>query len=231
MGYSYRRLQHWLQNTPADRRSAAELIRSAMELAKASKQRYEIVTPLLSLPEPRLAKGTDHWLDKPALTTWMAEHSFTVRGKPVGAFRYLVWARDPEAAVQTAAVQLDKAAARASFTPAKGELAPLGLAFVAGVPKPLELGSPERSINLVSLVKEAQIYEVGLGELHVGVPPARNALDDALEQPAALNRRALAPALTGAWVALESLLTEVQVPKDPGRVVAATRAAAIVACS
>lgn len=43
--------------------------------------------------------------------------------------------------------------------------------------------------------------------------------------------RAIAPALTGAWVALEALLTEPQVFKDQGRVVAAKRAAAIVACS
>jgi hypothetical protein len=58
-------------------------------------------------------------------------------------------------------------------------------------------------------------------------------LDDALELAAPLNEGPMAPAVTGAWAALESLLYEPADKEDTekGRAIAADRLAALVTCS
>ncbi len=59
----------------------------------------------------------------------------------------------------------------------------------------------------------------------------RSTVDEALEIASALNQGPLAPAIAGGWAALESLLTEARDPDEREKVVAASRAAALVACS
>ncbi|MEU6657370.1 hypothetical protein ABZ904_51080 [Streptomyces sp. NPDC046900] len=63
----------------------------------------------------------------------------------------------------------------------------------------------------------------------------RSRIDDALELAAAVNRGPLAPAVAGAWAAVESLLSHPDDPKSEnersGKAVAADRMAAIIACS
>ena len=171
-----------------------------------------------------------HWLDSPTLLDWLNRNSFAPPVQPVvGGFRYSITARDPEAAVQVAAVQVERIEARATFAraPEDMRLNYQGRAYVSGVPESFPLFEQRRRVSLPSLFMGKHLYAVGVGNLHV-VERERSSIDDALDQAAALNSRALASALIGAWVALEALLTETQGAKD---IVAATRAAAIVACS
>ncbi|MCX4993475.1 hypothetical protein [Streptomyces sp. NBC_00568] len=63
----------------------------------------------------------------------------------------------------------------------------------------------------------------------------RSRIDDALELAAAVNRGPMAPAVAGAWAAVESLPTHPDDPKGEnersGKAVAADRMAAVIACS
>ncbi|MCX6398142.1 MAG: hypothetical protein NTV23_16770 [Propionibacteriales bacterium] len=66
------------------------------------------------------------------------------------------------------------------------------------------------------------------------VEGSRTQIDDALELAAPINRGSLGPAVSGAWAAVESLLTDPDDPRDDerfGKAVAADRLASIITCS
>jgi hypothetical protein len=80
-----------------------------------------------------------------------------------------------------------------------------------------------RGVDVLSLAREKTMYSTASHDL----------LDDALEMAAPLNAGPPAPAVSGAWSAIESLLSQAADTAEgmPGRVVAADRLAAIVTCS
>jgi hypothetical protein len=120
---------------------------------------------------------------------------------------------------------VQKLQARATY--ARGSLGdrlvPVGQVWVKGHPDPLPLASPPRGVDVLSLVREKTLYSL----------PVQGSIDDALELATPLNSGAPAPAVSGGWSAIESLLSRAADTGEgrPGRVVAADRLAAIVACS
>ena len=93
----------------------------------------------------------------------------------------------------------------------------------------IELRVPDRNAAIMSLVTEGQLLDVIPAKTYAA---ERHAIDDALELAAPLNSGGLAPAISGAWAALEALLTDSQdSDKKEGKVGAATHAARLVACS
>jgi hypothetical protein len=109
---------------------------------------------------------------------------------------------------------------------ARGEsgsrLEPVGQVWIAGHAA-LPVTAPARGVDALSLVREKTMYSTASNDL----------IDDALELAAPLNAGPPAPAVSGGWSAIESLLSH---PADtaegkPGRVIAADRLAAIVTCS
>ncbi len=95
--------------------------------------------------------------------------------------------------------------------------------WVAQYPDSLPVQPPARGADVLSLVRERTMYAV----------TGADRLDDALELAAPLNEGPPAPAVSGAWSAIESLLYH---PADKGdtetgRAVAADRLAALVVCS
>jgi hypothetical protein len=100
----------------------------------------------------------------------------------------------------------------------------VGRVWVATHPDPLPVQPPARGADVLSLKREGTMYAVA-GQ--------SSRLDDALELAAPLNEGPPAPAVSGAWAAIESLLHHPGDKADPdaGRAVAADRLAALVACS
>ncbi|MCW3844431.1 hypothetical protein ONA70_30525 [Micromonospora yasonensis] len=92
-------------------------------------------------------------------------------------------------------------------------------------PQPLPVQPPARGADVLSLKRERTMYSV----------TGSDRLDDALELAAPLNEGPPAPAVSGAWAAIESLLYHPGDKADPdserNRAVAADRLAALVACS
>ncbi|MFH8663091.1 hypothetical protein [Streptomyces afghaniensis] len=108
----------------------------------------------------------------------------------------------------------------------RGGVEPLPYIWVAGHSRSVPLDPPARCADVLTLVNEGHLYRVA---------GTRSRIDDALELAAVVNRGPMAPAVAGAWAAVESLLTH---PDDPrgenersGKAVAADRMAAIIACS
>jgi hypothetical protein len=114
--------------------------------------------------------------------------------------------------------------ARSSFArTGRGRLEPVGRVRVATHPDPLPLQPPARGADVLSLKRERTMYSV--------TGSAR--LDDVLELAAPLNEGPPAPAVSGAWAAIESLLYHPgdKAEADAGRAIAADRLAALVTCS
>jgi hypothetical protein len=231
-GYSPFYLRNWLRDHPSA--SAAELTEAAATLAAAPKREFEVVVPVLRVPHMDQLQGRIHWLTAAAVAEWFSRHAIDspLPAEVVGAFRYRILAYDAEAAAEISALLLERLTARVSFAPANDALRLLGSAFVAAYGKASSFSGGRQPAVIPSLVAEEQLHVVGVGRVDPETAQSER-LDDALELAGAINGRAVAPAITGGWAGLESLLTEPADSDDhgEGRVLAAARAADLIACS
>ena len=114
-----------------------------------------------------------------------------------GGFLYTIRAKDAAAAASQAGALVQALQARTSFDrTTRGGLQPVGTIWIASYLHALPLQPPDRGAQVLSLGTAATLYAA------VGT----NRLDDALELAAPLNQGTPAPAVTGAWSAIESLL-------------------------
>lgn len=202
-----------------------DLLSEAAELADRDDQEFEVLVPFVAIPDPgRLAEHLPEWRSPAQTAAWLARHNATEPPRHNGAFVYTFHAKDAAAAGRAAAANVRRLEARRTYARgAPRPLVPVGRIWVAGHPRPLPLAPASRGANILSLESEGTMYITDAGER----------LDEALELAAPLNNGSVATAATGAWAAIESLLTH---PADPGdleegKVVAADRLAAIVTCS
>lgn len=202
----------------------ADLLIEAQRLADQPDQDFEVLVPFVSVPDPgKLAQHLPEWRSAADTSAWWRAQSSGPVPRQNGAFAYQVRGKDVAAAVRTAAAKIDRIQARRSY--ARGSrrlLEPLGVAWVAGH-TPLRLDRPGRGAIVLALEREATMY----------LADANERLDEALELAAQVNGGPASSAVTGAWAAIESLLNHPGDPadRDEGRVVGASRLAAIVACS
>jgi hypothetical protein len=230
-GHSLGGLQRWLRDGRLGL-AATDLIAEAATLHARPLTTWKVIVPFRRLPDhERLAAHLPNWLPEPEVQALLQKSRIKTKHRPVvGALTYQIPARDPERAVEIAYELVERLQARAEFGSAPGSVVPLDQVIVDGQDRPMELSAPSRGAYVLSLAAERRQYVVGSKAQSLGAQ-SRSPVDDALEIAAALNNGPLAAALTGGWAALESMLTEPRDPDEQGRAVAATRAAALVACS
>ncbi|MBY8877484.1 hypothetical protein [Actinacidiphila acidipaludis] len=229
-GHSFTGLQRWIRDG-REGLSAFDVIREANLLAEKGSSVFEIYVPFKSLPKADdLTQGLSHWVTAQNAPAWLAHCDYAADQDEIGGFIYRAEARDFERAVEIASDLVDRVKARAKFSRSGGTVISCPNVWVKGVAGPQPLATANRGAYVLSLAAEKQIYSVGTGLQKPG-GDREEFIDDALELAATLNTGALAPAVSGAWAALESLLTEPRDPTEPGKVVAAVRAAQLVACS
>jgi hypothetical protein len=227
LGYHASHLLTWAERLGHQRATVANLVEDAAELARAPRQSYRVLVPLVATPRRELAEGLDTWLSKGAVISWLKQRGHDTSGLRVGGgFLYEMIARDPYGAADQARQLLDRMIARSSFLRrSRDGIRPTEHIWVDGHSQPVAVAGPARGADIISLVHEGHLYKVD---------GARQRIDDALELAAPVNRGAVGPAVAGAWAAIESLLSH---PDDPseaersGKAVAADRLAAIIACS
>jgi hypothetical protein len=226
LGHSSGQLHRWIRGIiEKPGTTIGDLLDSARELARRGDTRYEVLVPFLSVPDyQRLAVHLPEWRTATATAVWFRANNVTKPPRQYGAFLFTVTAKDPTAAARIAGTLVQRLQARATY--ARGEsgsrLEPVGQVWIAGHPA-LPVAPPARGVDVLSLVREKTMYSTASHDL----------LDDALEMAAPLNAGPPAPAVSGAWSAIESLLSQAADTAEgmPGRVVAAARLAAIVTCS
>ncbi|GAA3959417.1 hypothetical protein GCM10023085_47300 [Actinomadura viridis] len=230
-GHSPSGLHRWLQDGRT-RLSAAELVGEAAELLAAPTLTWEVIVPFRALPDhEEMAAHLSYWIPAHDAQALLQKAGMSARRtKVAGAMRYRIAARDVERAIEIAYDLVERLQARARFRATSGRVVPLDQVVIDGWHKPLPLRMPARGVHVRSLASKKRLYAVQRSTHRHG-QDERSPLDDALEIASALNEGPLAPALAGGWAALESLLTESRDPDERGKIVAAERAAALVACS
>jgi hypothetical protein len=219
-GYLFRWIKDYARVPDATLR---DLLEFAADLAAAGDSDFEVLVPFLVVPRPQLAAARLEWRDATQCSTWFSDNGLaSVRQN--GGFLYSIRAKDAVAAARQAGGLVQALQARTSFDrDTSGELMPVGHIWIAAYPERLPLQPPDRA---------AQVLSLGVTEtLYAAIGTDR--LDDALEMAAPLNQGAPAPAVTGAWSAIESLLYYPgdAADREEGRTVAAGRLAALIACS
>lgn len=227
-GHSSGHLRRWVNDLlRAKDATVTDLIDAAQRLADQTDERFEVLIPFRSVPDAQaLAEPLPEWRSPAATSAWLRAHD---PDRPLprhnGAFSYEIECKDPAAAVRVASAKIDRIQSRRSY--ARGAhrrpLEPIGQAWVAGQPSPFSLERPGRGAIVLSLESEATMY----------LADANERLDEALELAAPVNDGPASSAVTGAWAAIESLLNHPgdSSDREEGKVVAADRLAAIVACS
>ncbi|MFC8258392.1 hypothetical protein ACFUNF_12365 [Streptomyces sp. NPDC057291] len=229
-GHSFTGVQRWIRDGRRDI-SALELVREAAKLADQQIAEWEVFVPFVELPgHESLAVHLGHWSPRSNLPAWLDLCGYKLDDSHKGGFTYKIEARDYERAIEIADDMVERLKARSRFARLKGSVIPAHDVYVKGVLGNAPLRSGDRGAQILSLQSEKVIYAVGLDVQRTGTEH-RNFIDDALEVAATLNSGALAPAISGSWAALESLLTEPRDDTEKGKVVAAQRAAQLVACS
>lgn len=225
LGHSSGQLHRWVRTLiEKPGTTLGDLLDSACDIARQPENTYEVLVPFLSVPDhQRLAAHLPEWRSATETAAWFAANEIKPP-RQYGAFAFAVSAMDPTAAARTAGTLVQRLQARANY--ARGgsgsRLEPVGQVWIAGHP-PLPVAPPVRGVDVLSLVREKTMYSTDSNDL----------LDQALEMAAPLNSGPPAPAASGGWSAIESLLSQAADAGEgkSGRVVAADRLAAIVTCS
>jgi hypothetical protein len=226
LGHSSGQLYRWVREMmEKPGTTIGDLLDSACALARRRDADHEVLVPFRSVPDhQRLAAHLPEWRTATDVAAWFAANNVLKPPRQYGGFLFAISAKDPTAAARVAGNLVQRLQARACY--ARGEsgsrLEPVGQVWIAGHAA-LPVTAPARGVDVLSLVREKTMYSTASNDL----------IDDALELAAPLNAGPPAPAVSGGWSAIESLLSH---PADtaegkPGRVIAADRLAAIVTCS
>jgi hypothetical protein len=226
LGHSSGQLHRWVRGLiEKPGTTLGDLLDSACDLARRGDTKHEVLVPFRSVPDhQRLAAHLPEWRTATDTASWFVANNITKPPRQYGSFLFTITAKDPTAAARIAGTLVQRLQARAVY--ARGEsgsrLEPVGQVWIAGHPA-LPVAPPARGVDVLSLVREKTMYSTSSHDL----------LDDALEMAAPLNAGPPAPAVSGGWSAIESLLSQASDTAEgrPGRVVAADRLAAIVTCS
>lgn len=225
-GWSSGRLHRWIHGVAQlPDATLRDLLEYSVDLAACGDSEFEVLVPFLSVPEHQtLAERLPEWRPAPMVGAWFDAHGVMNPPRHNGAFLYQIKAKDPVAAARAAGALVLRLQARSAFArTGRGRLQPVGRVWVGTYPDPLPVQPPARGAAVLSLKRERTLYSV----------TGSDRLDDALELAAPLNDGPPAPAVSGAWAAIESLLYHPGDRADPdaGRALAADRMAALVACS
>jgi hypothetical protein len=228
-GHSMDGVNRWLRDGRLGL-SATNLITEAAALLTLPPTCWKVIVPFTALHDwEGLAANLSHWAGPRETEDIMALAGTKPAARVIGSLSYEIQARDPERALEIVSDVVERLQARARFA-VTGSVTPFDTAIVLNQGAAMPLRMPARGARVLSLAAEGQLYVVEAEPQHLG-DRRRSAVDEALEIASALNHGPLAPAVAGGWSALESLLTEARDPDERERVVAASRAAALVACS
>lgn len=221
LGFSPAYLHKWWTyriRHEAGTKMIGDLVEEAHQRVLQPLAAHDVIVPLSRATER--VQEVPGWLDAETASTLLTP----INHKPVaglsGAIRAEVMARDPGAAVEAMADLMDKYVARITLGGRGEHLAPMPYVWVAAPGRQHERLRlrRRRGLEIPVLIRREE-------PITGSVAPR---IDAALELLGSVDQGSAAPAVSGGWAAVETLLTA---PGDRGKVQAADRLAALVACS
>ena len=203
-------------------KSISELLNDANTLVSEPEKDFEALLVFEeAIPVDPKKPQPEHWLTNKQVSAWLQANNFSVAGiRQKGGYLIEMTARDERSIIDSAAETELRLISRINLgTPGAKGLKTFGTVWIKGEPKPFPIPHPRRRVEVHSLQRENQLYNL------------RNfgAVDAALELIEPLDAQPPSSAVAGGWAAIEALLTG---PGDRDqRVQAADRMAAIAACS
>jgi hypothetical protein len=203
-------------------KSLAELLMETDALVSEPEEEHEallIFQEAVSI-DPR-KPPPENWLTNKQVSEWLQANHFSASGlRQKGGYLLRKKARDIQSVVNAAAETEARLISRINLgTPRFGGLKSFGTVWIKGEQQPLPIPHPRRRVEVHSLQRENQLYNLR----NFGV------VDAALELVEPLDALPPSSAVAGGWAAIEAMLTG---PGDRDqRVQAADRMAAITACS
>ena len=220
-GFSPQYLHRWwtyrLKREPGTR-SLSDLLEDAHERSTEPLQEFEVITPL------RTATGRvreiPEWLSPRQASEILSPHTRKPMSGLAGALRFSIEARDPGAAVNITADRVDRYVARITLGGRHEHLEPMKHAWVSQGSQDLSRTHlrPRRGLEIPVLYRRDE-------PITASVEPQ---IDASLELLGPVDQGSPSAAVSGAWAAVETLLTG---PGDRGKVQAADRLASLIACS
>lgn len=221
-GFSPMFLHQWFSHrirydqTP---RTLPELVEEANGLFANADRTFEVMVAFESVPTTASSPiGVPNWRNSGDVSLWLARNGFKRRDiRQRGGLLLQVKAKDPWSAAELASELVEQSVAR--FTVGSpGRINPVPFVWIRGEQHPYPLGRPRRGVEVHALQREDRLFASATADK----------IDAAIELLGPFENGPPAPAVSGAWSALETLLVG---PGDTDKVVAADRLAALVACS
>ena len=220
LGFSREYLHRWWSyrfHHETSERTLADLVEDAHGRTLEPASDHEVIVPLQRATSR--AHEVPGWIGPEAASDLLTPLNKRPIAGLAGALRIMVTARDPGAAVEATADIIDRYVARITLGGGGEALVPLPYVWVRA-PAAFQRLRLRRSRGLevpVLLRRDEPITD--------SVAPP---IDSSLELLGPVDRGPVASAVAGGWAAVETLLTA---PGDRGKVQAADRLAALIACS
>ncbi|MCQ3811558.1 MAG: hypothetical protein KTV68_13505 [Acidimicrobiia bacterium] len=220
-GFSPQYLHRWwtfhLKHEPGTR-GLGDLVDDAHNRSTQPLQSFEVIAPL------RAASGRvreiPEWLSAKTTSEILSPHTRRPMSGLAGALRFSVEARDTDAAVDIAADRVDRYVARITLGGRNEHLEPMKHAWVSQSGHDFSRTHlrPRRGLEIPVLYRREE-------PITASVDPQ---IDASLELLGPVDLGSPSAAVSGAWAAVETLLTG---PGDRGKVQAADRLASLIVCS
>lgn len=213
--YLHRWMKYRVEHEPGTR-GLADILDDAVILISNPPKTYRVLVAFEAAAEAKSGPPAN-WVEPSAVTEWLQANNHNVAGiRQNGGMWFSVEARDSWSAVGKVVEIVDRLTSRVILG-TNGRLIPLSSAWVEGQAKSYRFGIPPRQVQVHALHREDKLYTMTGG----------NIIDAALELLAPLENGSPCPAVSGAWAAMEALLSG----PDDQDVIAADRMASLVACS
>ncbi len=220
-GFSPQYLHRWWTfhlKHETETRTLGDLIGDAHERSTQPLQSFQVITPLRTATEK--VWEIPEWLSPGEASEILSPHSRRPVAGLAGALRFSVKARDPAAAVDIAADRVDRYVARITLGGRDEHLEPMKHAWVSQGSHDFSRIRlrPRRGLEIPVLYRREE-------PITASVEPQ---IDASLELLGPVDLGSPSAAVSGAWAAVETLLTG---PGDRGKVHAADRLAPLIVCS
>jgi hypothetical protein len=221
-GLDPRWLRNQTQDAMNDGATTIDIVDLMSSLAAAEPLLFTGIVLLNDVPHPEVMRHRPNWLNPRATNHVLRSQGEDPTRSQGGSLRFEVAAADPLGAARQVYDEMERLAGRTGWLRSPKRLSYTPTWCVGGDLGRLRLQRPDVNISVMSLMKTGRLYSGS----------SSTALDDALLLASGLLTGADSIAISGAWAALESLLTTgADWVAGGGRTSAADRAAAVVAAA
>lgn len=200
-------------------RSLADLVGEADGLLRGAANTFDALVAFESISSsPSHPVTAANWRSSGDVRTWLARNGFPRSNiRQQGGLLLTITARDGWAAAELASELVEQTVARFALG-SRGRVRAFPHVWIRGQKHPFPVGRPKRGVEVHALQREDRLFATS----------ASDKMDAAIELLGPLENGPPAPAVSGGWSALETLLTGAG---DSEKGVAAERLATIIACS